>query len=50
MELDLVWLASDFLKVNKFEYLPKMFIPLNLEELKTFYTELAKKVSMRVIG
>lgn len=49
MELDLVWLASDFLKVNKFEYLPKMLLPLTLEELKEFYRDQAKKIASRVI-
>lgn len=48
MELDLVWLASDFLKVNKFQFLPKMRVPLKLEELKNFYKDLAKKLGMSV--
>lgn len=49
MELDLVWLASDFLKVNQFKYLPKMLIPLELKELKKFYKDLTKTVGMRVV-
>lgn len=49
MELDLVWLASDFLKVNKFEYLPKMLVPLTLKKLKEFYRDQAKKIALRVI-
>lgn len=49
MELDLIWLASDFLKVNKFEYLPKMLSPLTLERLKEFYRDQAKKIVSRVI-
>ncbi|TSC66792.1 MAG: hypothetical protein CEO21_7 [Microgenomates group bacterium Gr01-1014_80] len=49
MELDLVWMASDFLKVKNFDYLPKMLVSLKLEELKDFYKELAKKITMTVV-
>lgn len=48
MELDLVWLASDFLKVNQFKYIPKMLVPLELIELKRFYKNLAKKLGKRI--
>lgn len=49
MEIDLIWLASDFLKVNEFESLPKMLLPLTLDELKEFYRKQAKKIASRVI-
>ncbi len=49
MELDFVWLASDFLKVEKFNYMPKMLVPLNLKDLQGFYKDLAKKLGMRVV-
>lgn len=48
MELDLVWLSSDFLKVNQFKYLPKMLVPLELKDLKKFYKDLAKKLGTSV--
>ena len=49
MELDLIWLASDFLKVNKFKFLPKMLVPLKLEDIKIFYKDLAKQLGMSVV-
>ena len=49
MELDLVWLAADLLKVKQFKYLPKMLIPLKLKEIQDFYETQAKKIGMRVV-
>lgn len=49
MELDLIWLAAVFLKADKFEYLPKMLLPLTLKQLKEFYKDQAKKIASRVI-
>lgn len=49
LELDLIWLGSDFLKVKKFENLPKMLTPLNLKELQEFYKEKAKQLGMSVV-
>lgn len=48
IELDLFWLGSDFLKVEKFENLPKMLTPLNLSDLQDFYKNLAKKLGESV--
>jgi len=48
MELDLIWLAADFLKVRDFKYMPKMLVPLTLEELKQFYEDQAKKIGARI--
>lgn len=44
MEIDLVWLASGFLKAEKFDYLPKMLVPLELADLQVFFKDLAKKL------
>lgn len=44
MEIDLVWLASGFLKAEKFDYLPRMLVPLELSDLQAFYKDLAKKI------
>lgn len=44
IEIDLVWLASGFLKVEKFDYLPKMLVSLELSDLQAFYKDLTKKL------
>lgn len=44
MEIDLVWLASGFLKAEQFDYLPKMLVPLKLADLQIFYKNLARKI------
>lgn len=49
IEIDLVWLGSGFLKAEKFDYLPKMLVPLDLLELKNFYKDLAKKLGKSVV-
>lgn len=49
LELDLIWLGSDFLKMTKFEDLPKMLVPLNLKDLQDFYKEKAKELGMSVV-
>lgn len=46
---DLVLLSSNFLKVEEFDTLPKMLVPLTLKQLKDFYREMAKKIGMRVV-
>lgn len=48
MELDILWLGSDLLKVNQFDYLPKMLVPLKLSDLQEFYKKLAKKLGKRI--
>ena len=48
-DLELFTLASDFLKVERFDYLPKMIKPLTLEELKDFFREKAKEVGKKAI-
>ena len=49
IEYDLLTFAQDFTKVEEFTYLPKMHVPLTLEELKAFFLSQAKKVSARVV-
>lgn len=49
MDEDLVLLGSHFLKVEQFDVLPKMQLPLTLKELKEFYKEQAEKIVSRVI-
>ena len=41
---ELFLLAADFLKIEDFDFLPKMIKPLNLEELKKYYRNLAKRI------
>lgn len=49
IKFDLLNLAADFLKIEDFEFLPKMSIPLELGELKNFYKNLAKKLGLEVV-
>lgn len=49
MEIDLIWLAASLLKMGSFEYLPKMHKPLTLDQLKSFYKDLAKKLGSKVL-
>ena len=48
LEIDLIWLGSDFLKVEKFENLPKMLIPFSLKDMQDFYKEKAKELGISV--
>lgn len=48
MKLDTVLIASDFLKVEDFDYLPKMIKPLSLDELRNFFRERAKEIGKRI--
>ncbi len=41
---ELFLLATDFLKIEEFDFLPKMVKPLDIEKLKKYYRKLAKKV------
>lgn len=49
MDEDLVLLGTDFLKVEEFDVLPKMLVPLDLIELRKFYKDLAKTIGMRIV-
>lgn len=41
--------GSDFLKIEDFEYLPKMIKPLKLEDLKSFFGQKAKELGIRAV-
>lgn len=49
IELDPYTIAADYLKVERFEDLPKMLVPLNLKDLQDFYREKAKELGMSVV-
>jgi len=49
MELEPYILASDFLKVEDFDFLPKMILPLTLEELKAFFRQKAKEMGLKSV-
>ncbi len=44
VKMDLFVIGSDFLKVENFDYLPKMVKPLTLEKLKEFFRKEAEKL------
>lgn len=48
-ELDLVMLASNFLRAEEFEVMPKMTAPLKLSELKRFFIDKAKELGKGVV-
>lgn len=48
LTIDPLIIASDFLKVEDFDYLPKMIKPLTLEELKLFFTKQAKSLGSKL--
>jgi len=49
MEFDIILVGADFLKINSFNYLPKMIKPLTLEELKSFFRQKAKEIGRRAV-
>lgn len=49
MELEPYILASNFLKVEDFDYLPRMIKPLTLETLKLFFREKAKEIGKKSV-
>lgn len=48
-EIEPLLLGADFLKVEDFDFLPKMILPLTLEELRAFFRKKAKEVGVRSI-
>lgn len=48
MKLDPFMLSSDFLKVEEFDFLPKMLVPLTNEELNVFFRKQAIMIGKRV--
>ncbi len=49
MKIEPLLLASDLLKVEDFDYLPKMIKPLSLEELKSFFRQKAKEIGIKSV-
>lgn len=49
LEIDLVWLGAGFVKVEQFDYLPKMLVPLDLAQLNIFYKDLAVKIADKAV-
>lgn len=49
MEIDIILVASDFLKIEDFDFLPKMIMPLTLKDLKLFFREKAKELGKKSI-
>ncbi len=47
LEIDPFVLASDFLKVEGFDFLPNMIKPLTLDQLQAYFTKRAKEVGTR---
>jgi len=48
-EMDMVLIASDFTKVEEFDLLPKILVPLELSELKKFFRKKAKEIGRRAV-
>ena len=49
MELDILFISANFEKVQDFEFLPRMILPLTIPTLKEFFKQQAKKLSSKVI-
>lgn len=48
MQMDLILIGADFMKVENFEFMPKMIKPLTLPELKEFFKQRALEIAKRV--
>lgn len=48
-ETDLLLLGIDFLKVEEFDFLPKMITPLKLADLQKFFRKKAKVIASRAV-
>lgn len=49
MKADPFLVGINCFKVDTFDILPKMLVPLELDELKDFYRDLAKKLGMKAV-
>lgn len=49
MKLEPYIIASDFLKVEEYTYLPEMIKPLSIHELKSFFRKKAKEVGRQIV-
>lgn len=48
-DIEPLLLATDFLKAEDFDYLPRMIVPLSLDNLKVFFREEAKKLGKTAV-
>lgn len=48
-DLEPLIIGADFLKVESFEYMPKMILPLTLKELQSFFQQQAQNIGMNVV-
>lgn len=48
-ETDILLLGVDFMKVEEFDFLPKMIIPLNLKDLQKFFKRRAEEIASRAV-
>ncbi|OGY07698.1 MAG: hypothetical protein A3D24_02875 [Candidatus Blackburnbacteria bacterium RIFCSPHIGHO2_02_FULL_39_13] len=49
VKLDILNQSADFLKVEEFEFLPRMIKPLTIAQLKDFFRNLAKEMGSNVV-
>lgn len=49
VKMDPFVIGSDFLKIEDFEYLPKMIKTLKLEDLKSFFGQKAKELGIKAV-
>jgi predicted nucleotidyltransferase component of viral defense system len=49
VKLELFLISADFLKIEDFDYLPKMTKPLTLNDLKLFFREAAQEIGMKEV-
>ncbi len=49
-ELDPILVAADFMKVEEFDFLPKMLLPLTISELQNYFKQKAREVSERFVA
>lgn len=48
-ELDPILVAADFLKVEEFDFLPKMLVPLKIADLQAYFKKKAKEISGKFV-
>ena len=48
MEMDMFLIASDFLKIEEFDFLPKMLKPLKISDLVSFYKAKALEIGKKI--
>lgn len=49
MELDRMLIALDFMKVEEFDFLPRMLVPLTVKELQNFFKKQALELGKRIV-